>query len=292
MCYVDDGIDTDGCRNNCTIPSCGDGILDAGETCDPPGSPAGNNGNTCRADCTVCGDGVTQPGEMCDDGNGVDTDGCNNNCIAPCSVVINKTVAPDDGSGGGTACDGIADGLFGENVTVNETACVVYQICVKNTGQQTLNGNGVKVSDPVLGIANVDFGTIAPGQEVCKQTPGVIPAPTCTGGAGASCICTQVEGLNTAVVSAAICSVSNENACSQPGSVCSDTASVGCLGPGSCRMTGGHNYDFVDAEFQENGKIYTTGGQIGAPNESGCCDLPPKGKCVAGRCTGGLNGGQ
>jgi len=56
-------------------------------------------------------------------------------------------------------------------------------------------------------------------------------------------------------------------------------------------MTGGHNFDVVDAEFDENGKVYTTGGQIGAPNESGCCDLPPKGKCVAGKCTGGLNGG-
>jgi hypothetical protein len=57
-------------------------------------------------------------------------------------------------------------------------------------------------------------------------------------------------------------------------------------------MTGGHNFDVVDAEFDENGKVYTTGGQIGAPNETGCCDLPPKGKCVAGKCTGGLNGGQ
>ena len=61
---------------------------------------------------------------------------------------------------------------------------------------------------------------------------------------------------------------------------------------GACRMTGGHNFDVVDAEFDENGKVYTTGGQIGAPNESGCCALPPKGKCVAGRCTGGLNGGN
>jgi hypothetical protein len=51
-------------------------------------------------------------------------------------------------------------------------------------------------------------------------------------------------------------------------------------------MTGGHNFDVVDATFNENGKAYTTGGQIGAPNETGCCDLPPKGKCVAGFCTG------
>jgi cysteine-rich repeat protein len=47
------------------------------------GSPAGNNGNTCRADCTVCGDGRQDAGEACDDGNGVDTDGCRNNCTLP-----------------------------------------------------------------------------------------------------------------------------------------------------------------------------------------------------------------
>jgi hypothetical protein len=209
-------------------------------------------------------------------------------------VIITKTVAPDDGSGGGTACDGVADGPFVESVTVDQTTCVVYQICVTNTGSQVLNSNGVKVSDPVLGTVNLDFGTIAPGVEVCKQAPGVMAAPSCTGGSpgGTSCICTEVEGVNTATITSAICGSTNDNACAQPGSDCSDTANVACLAPGSCRMTGGHNFDVVDAEFDENGKVYTTGGQIGAPNETGCCELPPKGKCVAGKCTGGLNGGN
>jgi cysteine-rich repeat protein len=298
----DDGnnVNGDGCENNCTPSArCGDGIVGntPGETCDPPGSPAGPNGNICRDNCTVCGDGVVNGGEACDDGNTNNADTCQNNCTPslPCSVTIAKTVAPDDGSGGvGTACDGVPDGVFVENATVAETSCVVYQICVTNTGQQTLDGNGVTVSDPVLGSVNVSFGTIAPGATVCKQAPGVMAAPTCTGGspAGTSCVCTEVEGVNTATISSAICEGTNQNACAQPGSDCSDTASVACLGPASCRMTGGHNFDVVDAEFDENGKVYTTGGQIGAPNESGCCDLPPKGKCVAGRCTGGLNGGD
>ena len=62
--------------------SCGDGILNLpDETCDPPGSPAGPNGNTCRADCTVCGDGILDAGEFCDDGNAVDTDSCPNRCF-------------------------------------------------------------------------------------------------------------------------------------------------------------------------------------------------------------------
>ena len=48
---------------------CGNGVIDPGETCDPPGQPAGPNGNECRVDCTMCGDSITQVGETCDDGN-------------------------------------------------------------------------------------------------------------------------------------------------------------------------------------------------------------------------------
>src|SRR6185295_12236503 len=45
----DDGntVDTDGCHNDCTLPQCGDGIVDPNETCDPPGSPAGAHGIPC-----------------------------------------------------------------------------------------------------------------------------------------------------------------------------------------------------------------------------------------------------
>ena len=50
---------------------CGDGVIDAGETCDPPNLALGPNGQTlCRIDCTACGDGVTQANgaETCDAG--------------------------------------------------------------------------------------------------------------------------------------------------------------------------------------------------------------------------------
>jgi len=67
-------------------------------------------------------------------------------------------VAPDDGSGGGTACDGIADGPFVENVTVDAAACVVYNICVTNTGEQVLDASGVTVSDAHLGV--VDYTSV------------------------------------------------------------------------------------------------------------------------------------
>src|SRR5262249_32842014 len=145
-------------------------------------------------------------------------------------VSIAKTVAKDDGSGG-TAGDGVPDGPFVESVTVNNNTCVVYQICVTNTGNQGLDGNGVKGSDPVLGTVNFASGMVPAGAlPVCELAPGVITAPTCTGGspAGTSCICQQVQGVNTALISSAICGTTNENACSQPSSVCEDTASVAC----------------------------------------------------------------
>jgi probable HAF family extracellular repeat protein/cysteine-rich repeat protein len=88
----DDGnrLDGDGCSATCRRePRCGDGIVDPGESCDgaafPPGAPPGR---ACRPAesplaCTFCGDGRLQPGEQCDDGNGVDRDGCHNDCSAP-----------------------------------------------------------------------------------------------------------------------------------------------------------------------------------------------------------------
>ncbi len=74
-------------------PGCGNGVVEPGETCDPPGSIQGPNGNLCRSDCTFCGDGVKQAndGEQCDDGNSTECDpvhpqkplngdSCNNQC--------------------------------------------------------------------------------------------------------------------------------------------------------------------------------------------------------------------
>jgi hypothetical protein len=57
-------------------------------------------------------------------------------------------------------------------------------------------------------------------------------------------------------------------------------------------MTGGHENQpgAINAGYVDSQTKVTTGGQIGAPNESGCCTTPPqKGKCVDGACTSGLN---
>ncbi len=61
--------------------TCGDGVLDSGEACDPLADPS-----LCDPDCTVarCGDGWVNAdaAEHCDDGNQEDGDLCSNECIS------------------------------------------------------------------------------------------------------------------------------------------------------------------------------------------------------------------
>jgi cysteine-rich repeat protein len=60
---------------------CGNSEVEPGETCDPPGAPAGQP-DECRPNCTFCGDALVQAveGEQCDDGNNVGGDGCSPTC--------------------------------------------------------------------------------------------------------------------------------------------------------------------------------------------------------------------
>jgi hypothetical protein len=78
------------------LPACGDLTIDPGETCDPPASipalPPGNV-NECRLDCTYCGDGILQAPETCDTG-GVPNRSCNANCTGriardPATITFN-----------------------------------------------------------------------------------------------------------------------------------------------------------------------------------------------------------
>lgn len=71
---------------------CGDGVIDAGETCDPPDLSIGPNGQVrCRYDCTACGDGVVQfnDNETCDEGLHA---GCGS-CLTICTDRISYNLA-------------------------------------------------------------------------------------------------------------------------------------------------------------------------------------------------------
>lgn len=75
------GLDSTTAESTGPLPSCGDGVLDSGEECDP--GPAGD-AIDCDYDCTavLCGDGYANlvAGEQCDDGNDALVDDCTPQC--------------------------------------------------------------------------------------------------------------------------------------------------------------------------------------------------------------------
>lgn len=78
----DDAPDT--CRTSCLLPSCGDGVADAGEACDDgTASPCDGCDGSCQpVTGLACGDGVLVAGcgDQCDDGNATAGDGCAPTC--------------------------------------------------------------------------------------------------------------------------------------------------------------------------------------------------------------------
>ena len=102
----DDGVnnsDNAACTLGCKVASCGDGLVLAGvEECDD--GPNNGDDKACKLDCTaqVCGDGKVGPGEGCDDGNLVDGDGCSSSCVSEScgDNVVNMGEACDDGMNG------------------------------------------------------------------------------------------------------------------------------------------------------------------------------------------------
>jgi len=106
----------DGCSADCrSDESCGNGVLDPGETCDD-GNQDDCLGN-CAADCLsfhpVCGDGTPECSEVCDDG---DQDSCTTACSADCRHA-NVSATPNCGNGiidcGEVCDDGNTEPCFG-----------------------------------------------------------------------------------------------------------------------------------------------------------------------------------
>ena len=78
----------DACRLDCTLPDCGDGVQDDGEECDDGAGNSGTAPDACRLDCTLpfCGDGVKDSDEECDQGaSNSDTtpNACRTDCTLP-----------------------------------------------------------------------------------------------------------------------------------------------------------------------------------------------------------------
>lgn len=124
------------------VPSCGDTILDLGETCDD-GNVVGGDG--CSADCLSdesCGNGIFDPlaNEACDDNNVVGGDGCSANCLS------------DESCG-----NGIFDPLASE--VCDDSNLVDGDGCAANCLSNEACGNGV-IDGPVGEVCD-DSNTIA-----------------------------------------------------------------------------------------------------------------------------------
>lgn len=83
------------------LGTCGDGVVEAGEQCDPP------DGTTCDQQCQsipiVCGNGIVQPGETCEIPGAYLCQNCQLTTCGQCFYASGFPGAPD----GGTACSGL-----------------------------------------------------------------------------------------------------------------------------------------------------------------------------------------
>jgi hypothetical protein len=218
-------------------------------------------------------------------------------CSSPCQVQIVKDVAEDRNCDGNpdinddcelagvphNCCTGLDTGEcdgFVNSVSVDKLQCVVYRVCIDNTGSagsQDLDVSGVTLNDDHLGIValtGLDFGgplawdddprclEIPSSDIVAGECPGVLPDDP----ADDTCVCQVVEGTNEAIVSNIICLPSTDPACDEDGSDCADTANVSCVG--GCRITAGRT--------NRLGQIDTSTGLVSA--------LP-------GECNAGVNKG-
>jgi cysteine-rich repeat protein len=113
-----------------TAEICGNGIDDDGDGLTDLADP----------DCQFCGNGAVEPGEECDDGNNVNGDGCDKNCVLeqpanrpPVAVCANRTVVADASCGATASID---NGSFDPDG--NPITCTQTPVAFSGTGATTV----------------------------------------------------------------------------------------------------------------------------------------------------------
>lgn len=169
----DDGNadNTDACANNCTLPTCGDGVVQTvvGEQCDDGNDEAGDGCDNCmnESSSTDCGNGVIDPpDEQCDD-DGQNTANCDADCTLPeCGDgIVNQAAGetcepselgdcPECGQGGGSGQGGC------ENQQV-------YAGIVTNNVNPLMAGSGISSQWSYSGMEGIQAG-----QDMCAAIGG------------------------------------------------------------------------------------------------------------------------
>ena len=188
--------------------SCGNGILEANEQCDPPGSsriaaavacPQGQTAfRSCNASCQYdapicrpsasCGNGRVEGGELCDDGNLNNTYGhCNSDCSAPFAAFCgNGTRDFDDKNKNGRQD---ADEGFVEFCDKNEGRFTAFGFCEFNPSKECVppadilgaagavcglgEGNCISKGDPTYHLTALDNrGQVSSCSNDCQSQGG------------------------------------------------------------------------------------------------------------------------
>ncbi|MFT4702345.1 MAG: cysteine-rich repeat protein [Bradymonadia bacterium] len=181
----DDGIDNDGdgrtdcddpdCVQFCPAGECGDGELNAGESCDDGDTNSDTDADACRLDCQIagCGDSVLDTDEECDGG-----ERCRANCTT--DRCLGELAVQDFNAGAVTSGDGLRF-QFSLNATAlddrvptcidREGFDVAVEFVPPSSGIWLINANGRGTNIPVT----VSVGTsCAPEDELaCSATDGV-----------------------------------------------------------------------------------------------------------------------
>ncbi len=173
---------------------CGNGVVNTGETCDPPDDSACSGACLPNCQCPTCGDNqVNQASEQCD---GSDDANCPGNCRANCQC---------GGSCGnnvvdfGEQCDGTAtNGQCPASACQPDCTCGPY--CGDNVvnGGEQCDGSGSTACPPSACQANCTCGPycgdgIINGSEVCDGAA----TGSCPGSCQSDCTCAPFCGNNT-----------------------------------------------------------------------------------------------
>lgn len=120
------------------LPICGNGILEAGETCDDGPLNSNTVPDACRLDCVAasCGDGVVDSDEPCDPGDEKNDFGpCDNDCRVPATPCLPCT--NDAACGRGVdRCVPLLDGRFCLLGCLTTEQCPLGQFCDSPDGRR------------------------------------------------------------------------------------------------------------------------------------------------------------